>query len=168
MDRAHQRVDVHQPQRLAVVLLRRRRAVGIERRRAAVVAAAVEHPVGGRGMPSALQGVRLQALVEQHPRHLVAVDAHLCLDSLQAAVDHLPLAAHRPGQILHRTLLQVVELGIADRRVGQQVHGDQYRLHQDQRNQRALHEGAPDPLAQGIAGRFRHERPRCRRQRPQS
>ncbi|MCY1389056.1 hypothetical protein D9M71_38450 [compost metagenome] len=155
-DRTHQRVHLGQAQRLLVVLLLHRRAAGIEGSGATVVAAGVEHAVGTQHMALPLQLIRREAAILQRPAHRIAKQPRGHLDALQAHVDHLALAQHRAAQILQRTSLQVLHLGIANCAVGQQINRDQHRFDQNQRDQGTLYEGAPDPLAQGSSGRTRH------------
>ncbi|MCY1300028.1 hypothetical protein D9M70_495860 [compost metagenome] len=139
-----------------MVLLLHRRAAGIEGSGATVVAAGVEHAVGTQHMALSLQLIRREAAILQRPAHRIAKQPRGHLDALQAHVDHLALAQHRAAQILQRTSLQVLHLGIANCTVGQQINRDQHRFDQNQRDQGTLYEGAPDPLAQGSSGRTRH------------
>ncbi|MNN59725.1 hypothetical protein D3C81_1748640 [compost metagenome] len=139
-----------------MVLALQRRAAGIEGRGAAIVAAGVVDAVGTQHMALTLKLIGLEGLVLQRPTHRVAEQPRRHLDALQAHIDHFALAKDSTAQIFQRALLQVIDLGIADRAVGEQVSRDQHRFDQNQRDQGTLYEGTPDPLAQGSSGGTRH------------
>ncbi|PRD25434.1 UNVERIFIED_CONTAM: rtcA [Trichonephila clavipes] len=155
-DRTHQRVHLRQAHDLGVVLLRQRRAVGIERRSPTIVTAGVEHPGVGQRMARLFEVIGLEPAIEQRVMRRIAIDLQQRLDGAQATIDDLPLAQRGAGQVLDRRFLQVADLRITNGLIAQQVHRNQHRLHQNQWDQRALHERSPDPLTQRVAARTRH------------
>ena len=146
LNRTHQRIELRQTHDLGVILLGKWRAVGVEGCRAPVIATGIEHATVSDRMALALKLIGLETGIEQRFVSAVAVHLHQRLDRAQPPVDDLRFAQRSTGQIFHGRFLQMLDLRVTNRLIAQQIYRDQHRLHQNQRDQRALHERSPDPL----------------------
>ena len=139
----HQRIETAQSRHFFQILLFGRGGCGIETRRTAVVVRAVAHASG----VELQRRQRFGAFVRQRTCGEVAKQDGGARHLMQLLADDPCLAAYCGLQFGQRRFAQVFGLRVADRVVGQEIGCDQHHFHQYERNQRALDEGAPDPLA---------------------